>query len=195
MYPSEEEIKALHKKYATNEKTFDLIYTHSQIVSEIASELLRVKPIPDIDKEFVKVASLLHDIGAYTFFNNGQPSAKEYIRHGIEGEEILKSENFDPKFCRVASHHTGVGLRKEHIIESGLPLPHEDFLAETPEEELIMYADKFHSKTPKFNSYESYLEHTSRFGEENAKEFKRLANKFGIPDLKPLAERYNQPLD
>lgn len=43
--------------------------------------------------------------------------------------------------------HTGVGLTKEDVLVQGLPLPPADYVAITPEERLVMYADKFHSKT------------------------------------------------
>ena len=49
--------------------------------------------------------------------------------------------------ARVAERHTGTGLRKEEIIRRNLPLPHEDFVPETMEEQVICYADKFFSKT------------------------------------------------
>lgn len=62
-----------------------------------------------------------------------------------EGEAILKSEGFPEKLWRFASHHTGVGLTRD-VINQKLPLPEADYLVETDEELLVMYADKFHSK-------------------------------------------------
>ena len=47
----------------------------------------------------------------------------------------------------MASHHTGVGLTAEQILHRKLPLPAVDLLAETVEEELVMYADAFHTKS------------------------------------------------
>lgn len=195
MFPTTEQITALHRKYAPDETTFELIYTHCRIVADIALQLFDKKPQANIDKRFIEAACLLHDIGAYKLFQNGSHTDQDYILHGIKGQEILEAEGYDPKICRVASHHTGVGLKKADIIKNNLPLPHEDFLAETPEEELIMYADKFHSKKPRFNSYESYLVTTSKFGMDNVNAFKNLAEKFGMPDLAPLSRAYNHPVE
>jgi uncharacterized protein len=93
---------------------------------------------------------------------------------------------------RFASHHTGTGISKDEIIARNLPLPHQDYFAETPEEELVMYADKFHSKKepPVFNSHELYSDYVTRFGEEPCARFAALTAKFGKPDLAPLIAEY-----
>lgn len=87
-----------------------------------------------------------------------------------------------------------MGISKTDVTAQNLPLPCEDYFAETEEEELIMYADKFHSKNPQFNSFESYSEHISKFGEDKVKKFAELAEKFGVPELNELAQKYNQPI-
>lgn len=60
-----------------------------------------------------------------------------------------------------------------------------DYTASTDEELLVMYADKFHSKTtpPVFNSYESYRAQVMKFNPRNADKFDAMAEKFGKPDL------------
>jgi hypothetical protein len=45
-------------------------------------------------------------------------------------------------------------------------LPEQDFTAESLEERLVMYADKFHSKPPRFNSFAQYVAHAAKFGQE-----------------------------
>jgi uncharacterized protein len=71
-------------------------------------------------------------------------------------------------------------------------LPVDDYLAETDEELLIMYADKFHSKTtpPYFNSFEWYKQGVAKFGADKVIKLENMAKKFGVPDLKPLSEKY-----
>lgn len=192
--PTFEEIKALHKKYASTDNVFDLVFTHSKIVSEIAALLLEAKPQAGIDAEFVRVGCLLHDIGVYTLYKDDALNKGVYITHGVEGYKVLKSEGFEEALCRVASHHTGVGLSKEDIEQEDLPLPNEDFLAQTQEERLIMYADKFHSKTPKFNSFDSYRHQILRFGVSKAEKFDELAEEFGILTLEELSKKYDHPL-
>lgn len=192
--PTESEIKALHKKYATSPEAYDRIFTHCLIVWDIARSIIKEKQLNTIDIELVKAGCLLHDIGAYSLFRDGWFDKERYITHGIVGYRLLKEEGYSEQLCRIASHHTGVGLSKIDIERQGLPLPNEDFLAETIEEELVMYADKFHSKHPRFNSYESYRKTVSKFGDDNARRFEELASRFGIPDLQSLANRYDQPL-
>lgn len=195
--PSISEIEALHRKYAPTESVFELVFTHCKVVSDIATQLAEKSGI-NVDIELVKVGCLLHDIGVYPLFgkNGVETDTSKYITHGVRGEEILQTEGFVEKICRFASHHTGAGITKEQILENNLPLPHNDYLAETPEEELVMYADKFHSKIvpPVFNSHKFYAEYVARFGVEAVNSFASLTQKFGKPDLEPLMSKYGHTI-
>lgn len=197
MLPTREDILKLHKKYAPTEAAFQSVYAHCQIIAEIAAELLLKKP-QNLDARLVEAGCLLHDIGVYKLYRpDGVKDRSAYISHGLLGYEVLKSEGIDERICRIASHHTGVGLTKEDIIKSGLDLPHEDFLADTPEEELAMYADKFHSKkdSPRFNSFESYKKTVKEFGDDKEERFEAMADKFGLPDLDTLSQKWHQPIE
>lgn len=147
-----------------------------------------------VDANLVRIGCLLHDIGVYTLLDaDGKVQVGgNYVTHGIEGEKILEQEGFPEAISRFAAHHTGVGLSKQDVIEQKLPLPATDYLAETDEEELIMYADKFHSKTtpPYFNSFAWYKQDISQFGKGKAEKFEQLAQKFGLPDLESLSVQY-----
>lgn len=194
--PTIEEIEALHHKYAPDQKVFELVWTHCRIVGDIALQLAQNSGV-EVDSILVRVGCLLHDIGVYSLYGeDGFENAKDYITHGIRGEEVLKSEGFPETIWRFASHHTGAGITKEQIVANNLPLPREDFLAETPEEELVMYADKFHSKSkpPYFNTHEYYTDYVTRFGEEASANFAALTEKFGKPDLAPLIAQYGHEL-
>ncbi|HEV2403793.1 MAG TPA: HD domain-containing protein [Candidatus Saccharimonadales bacterium] len=191
--PMPQQIEALHHKYAPSAAAFDLVFTHCNIVSEIAAQCIADKRLT-VDDELVKVGCLLHDIGVYPLLDK---SGKEregihYITHGIRGEAILREEGFPETICRFASHHTGVGLTKQDIVSQKLPLPLQDYEAETKEEELIMYADKFHSKLipPCFNTYEYYKKSVAKFGQDKAERFEQMAQEFGVPDLAPFIEKY-----
>lgn len=192
-YPSLEEIKKLHKKLALNDQVFQRVFIHCEIINKIALHITEKNAL-NINLELINSGSLLHDIGAYEFFNKEPFNEKEYIRHGIVGYNILKDLDFPQELCRIASHHTGVGIQKEEIIRDNLPLPHEDFLADTLEEKIIMYADKFHSKHPQFNTYESYRNKILKFGLDKMKIFELMAQEFGIPEIQNLAKEYNMPL-
>ena len=195
--PTFQEIESLHRKYASSNKVFDLIFTHCQIIADIAEQLISQNNLV-VDRDLVKVGCLLHDIGVYPILDDAgnRREGLHYITHGTRGEAILKDEGYPEEIWRMASHHTGVGLSKDDIKNQNLPLPEQDYLAETKEETLVMYADKFHSKSPipHFNSYESYKELVETFGEGKSKIFEQMAQDFGIPDLKLLSEKYDQPI-
>jgi uncharacterized protein len=192
-FPDENEIKTIHKKYAPSVDAFNRIFTHCLIVWDIAKSIIEEKQL-NVNVELVKAGCLLHDIGAYSLFKDGWFDENMYITHGIRGYDLLKTEGYDEQLCRIAAHHTGVGLSRDDIKQQNLPLPDQEFLAETIEEELVMYADKFHSKHPRFNSYESYRQTVAKFGEGKAKRFDELSSRFGIPDLRDLSKKYKQPL-
>ncbi len=194
MIPSLSEITALHHKHAPSEKVFDLVFTHSLIVKEIAEGIMEKKDL-SIDKELAIAGALLHDIGAYKLISSdGVFDGPNYIRHGVEGYAILKEENYPEALCRIAIHHTGAGITKDDVVRQNLPLPVADYLAETMEEKLIMYADKFHSKDPNFNTFDTYVAFVSKYGEDKVRNFNALAELFGLPDLAPLVAKYNHPI-
>ncbi len=191
--PSHDQIVALHHKYAPHSEAFELVFTHCQIVWDIAEQLIDTSKLR-VDKDLVRVGCLLHDIGVYTLFlSDGNLDHKNYIQHGERGYKILKAEGFNETLCRFTSHHTGVGLSKADIIEGGLPLAHEDFFADTPEEELVMYSDKFHTKStpPSLMTADSYANFVARFGKDKSQKFRDMQSRYGTPDLATLAHKYN----
>lgn len=193
MYPSYDQVVSLHKQQAPDQNAFEIVFTHSVIVFEIAVQLMERNSL-EIDTELVRTGALLHDIGTYALYKDGGFDRKNYIKHGILGYEILKKEKYPEKLCRIASNHTGTGITKEMIRKKNLPLPEGNYIASTIEERLVMYADKFHSKTPKFNTYDSYLEYSRQFGKSVSEKFIELSKEFGIPDLEVLSKKYHQPI-
>ncbi|MBB4893524.1 uncharacterized protein FHS39_002555 [Streptomyces olivoverticillatus] len=190
--PTAQDIRALHQKYAPTTEAFDLVYTHCEIVWSIAEQLL-TSTDHQLDTDLVRAGALLHDIGVYQLYDHtGQLDHGNYIRHGVLGYDLLRQEGLPERLCRFCSCHTGVGLTKHDIQQQNLPLPTADFLAETNEERLVMYADKFHSKTtpPKFLSATAYSAYVARFGPDKARAFQALRDEFGEPELTPLSTRY-----
>lgn len=183
----------LHHKYAPSDDVFDLVVVHCRIVQDIALQLIRDNDLK-INTELVSIGAFIHDIGVHSLFQaNGKlKDNANYITHGILGEKILRSEGFPEEICRFASNHTGVGLTKKDIKLQNLPLPNQDYVAHTDEELLVMYADKFHSKTspPYFNSYEWFKNDIKKFGEDKSILFQEMADKFGKPDLEFLKNKY-----
>ncbi len=172
---------------------YDLVFVHCQIVCDIALSCIAARGLA-VDPDLIRAGALLHDIGVYPLFaaDGAMRAGVAYITHGTEGERILRQEGLPEAIWRMASHHTGVGLTIQDIEHQGLPLPRQDYTAETEAERLIMYADKFHSKTtpPYFNSYEWYRADVAKFGQNKVDKFDALATEFGVPDLVPLSARY-----
>lgn len=85
---------------------------------------------PDFDIKTAVLGALLHDIGR---------SVSHGIDHGVIGGEILRKNNFEEKFAKIAERHIGAGITKEEAVE--LNLPKRDYLPETLEEKVIANAD------------------------------------------------------
>ncbi|MEV4331778.1 HD domain-containing protein [Streptomyces sp. NPDC049597] len=190
--PSVDEIRALHLKYAPNDAAFGLVFTHCEIVWRVAERLIAVSGC-GVDADLVRAGCLLHDIGVYRLYDvEGRLNGQNYVRHGVLGHEALEAEGLPEVLCRFCSCHTGVGLSKEDVLAQRLPLPPADYLAVTPEERLVMYADKFHSKTtpPKFVSPDTYAAYVGRFGQDKVAAFRALRAVFGDPELEHLAAAY-----
>ncbi|MEV5705862.1 HD domain-containing protein [Actinoallomurus sp. NPDC052274] len=193
--PTDEEIRALHERHAPTEAAFALVYTHCEIVCGIAEQLLADGP-PDVDADLVRAGALLHDIGVYRLYDAaGRIDEAGYIRHGILGHELLSDEGLPEALCRFCSCHTGMGITREDVRRQELPLPVADYVAESREEEFVMYADKFHSKTdpPTFVTPGSYAARLRRFGADKVAKFTSMCETFGVPDLRPLAAEYGHP--
>ena len=191
LIPSDGEIRALHEKYAPTPEAFELVHTHCRIVCEIAERLLGADP--GLDADLVRAGCLLHDIGVYRLYDErGRLDHTRYVRHGVLGHALLRSEGFAEVICRFCSCHTGMGLSRDDVQRQKLPLPVADYLAESGEERLVMYADKFHSKTepPTFVSATTYAARVRRFGEDKAAAFLSLREHFGTPDLVPFLSTY-----
>lgn len=192
--PTDQDILALHEKHAPTPGALNRVYTHCVIVCSIAEQLCsRPGPGLDVDIDLARAGSLLHDIGVYRLYNDaGDLDQANYIRHGVLGYELLHEEGLPEAICRFASHHIGVGISREDVVAQRLPIPPADYLAETGEERLVMYADNFHSKTtpPVFRTAAECAARLRRFGEEKVRAFQAMRDTFGEPDLAQLSETY-----
>src|ERR1700729_3254756 len=192
--PTDEEILRLHEKHAPTADALDLVYTHCLIVCGIVEQLHSRSPAGrELDLNLMRAGSLLHDVGVYRLYDDaGHLDRGNYIRHGILGYGLLQEEGFPEAICRFASHHTGVGLTRDDVISQRLPLPPADYLAETDEERLVMYADKFHSKKtpPVLLTAPAYAARVRRFGAEKVAAFQSMRAAFGEPDLEPFSVAY-----
>ncbi len=141
-------LKIINNYYEEGSALLELLLTHSEMVARKALDVAEAAHL-QIDRDFVYDAAMLHDIG---IFRCNAPGIycygdEPYIRHGVIGGALLRQEGLDEAYARVCERHTGSGLTAKEIAETGMPLPHMDFLPESLEEKLICYADKFFSKS------------------------------------------------
>ena len=134
-YPSENELRRI-------------LMVHSRQVADRCLLIANKHPELRLDKEFLEEAAMLHDIGIYRTNAPGIQcfGTEPYIRHGLIGGQILREKGWE-RHARVCERHTGTGLTAWDIEQQQLPLPHEDFMPEVLEEQVVCYADKFYSKT------------------------------------------------
>ena len=170
--------------YKDHEDLKTVLLKHSEQVGKKALQILEKSSL-HIDKNEAMNGALLHDIGIFqchapSILCNGN---ENYIAHGIIGAELLRNYGHEHGinleiYARICERHTGSGLTKNDIILQNLPLPHQDFLPETPLEKLICLADKFFSKSGSMQ-------------EKNIDSVRRSMEKFGVDSLRRFDELYN----
>ncbi len=170
----------LLKKYSLEEKYYKIVLKHGLAVLGKSIEIINKKELYDkIDFDLIISGALLHDIGSFGFMKNFNNKQVDYLKHGIIGGKILRSEGLE-KESLIAERHIGAGLSKKYIIENNLPLPQKNFLPISLEEKIICYADKFHSKSgKKIDNLKSIKKEMKEFGAEPLKRFLELEKMFG----------------
>jgi uncharacterized protein len=197
MIPSHKHINAMHHKYAANGLLYTLVTDHCHAVADIALWCADQIPDENVDKRLLEAAALLHDIGSYGFMSDADGSVANhhtYAQHAMVGADILRAEGVDERIAQVVETHVQLGLTKEEIAQLGLGLPPRDMTPKSIEAEILCYADRFHSKRPKFNAYDTYEKFLQSVFPMQVAKFRAAAEKFGRPDLLPLAKKYDHPL-
>lgn len=159
-----------------------ILLTHSLQVTQRALSICDRHPELHLDRDFLEAAAMLHDIGIIGCDAPGiECYGKEpYICHGIIGAKMLGDTQAMAPYARVCARHTGAGITRDEIVRQGLPLPLQDFLPETLEEQVICYADKFYSKSrlDHEKTIEEALRSLRKFGEDGVHRFLDWAEKF-----------------
>lgn len=171
----------IDKYYGDNAELRDILVRHSTAVAHKALAIADAHPELKLDRRFLLEAAMLHDIG---IIRTDAPDIKcfgtePYIRHGVIGAEMMRAEGY-PRHARVCERHTGAGLSQKEIERQGLPLPHTDLLPETPEEQVVCYADKFFSKT-RLDTEKTIAQaerSVAKHGEEGLRRFKEMEKRF-----------------
>lgn len=173
--------KIIEKYYPKDTDIYFILKIHSEQVAEKVLQIADKHPELKLNKEFLREASLLHDIG---IFLCDAPrihckGTHHYIEHGYLGAELLRKEGLS-QHAFVCERHTGTGLTKETIIKNNLSLPHQDFFPQTLEEQVICYADKYFSKTKlsEPHTVDQIRKELARFGDYQVAMFDTWRNKF-----------------
>lgn len=171
----------IQKYCGENKALYEILWTHSMAVANRALKICKLHPELELNCQFLKEASMLHDIGIVLADAPGIEcyGTEPYIRHGLLGAEILRAEGLEAH-ARVAERHTGTGLTVDQITRQQLPLPARDFSPETLEEQVICYADKFYSKShlEREKTPEQVLRSLEKFGDEGVERFRRWMEMF-----------------
>jgi uncharacterized protein len=161
---TEKEAVKLLKKYSKNKDDFNKVLRHSKAVMK---EAVRIgEKVKDVDLDFIKSASLLHDIGRFQ---------KGPLEHGVAGASILRKEGLNDH-ALVAERHLGAGISKEEIIEEGLRLPLKDYIPISKEEKIITHADSLVFGYKIKRTEDAVKRFTDELGEKVGKKVKKLAD-------------------
>ncbi len=173
--------KLIESYYPKGSPSYEILTKHSEDVCKKAIDIAEQKPHLEIDKEFVREAGMLHDIG---IFQTNAPKiacfgSEPYIRHGYLGAELLRSLGYERQ-ALVCERHTGSGLTMDMIREQKIDLPEGIYYPISLEEKLICYADKFFSKTKlgEEKSLDKVLRSMTKFGDQSLKRFEALHELF-----------------
>lgn len=171
----------INKYYPNPNELKHILWVHCTLVKEKALAIAETHPELNANKTFLAEAAMVHDIGIFLTNAPGIQcfGQEHYLRHGVLGADLMRKEGFE-NHARVCERHTGTGLTKEAIIKNKLPLPLQDFLPETIEEQIICFADKFFSKThlEKEKTPEQAMHSLEHFGEKGVEIFKEWMIRF-----------------
>tara|TARA_B110000305_G_C19182336_1_gene512569 strand:+ start:230 stop:790 length:561 start_codon:yes stop_codon:yes gene_type:complete len=176
-------INIINKYYEKESLSYYILLEHSRLVEKKAVSIAKSLPQLALNIDFIKEASLLHDIGI--FLTNapgiGCNGDMPYICHGYLGAEILIQEGL-PKHALVCERHTGTGITSKDITENDLPLPIRDMMPISVEEQIICYADNFFSKNKnklhKERSIKKIQKNLLKFGEHKVAIFNEWHKRF-----------------
>ena len=152
--PTAYALEAIDFFYADRPELRRTLLRHSRCVCDKALAIGRASG-RKLDFELVISGAYLHDLGIVSCHAPGIGcfGTEPYLRHGLLGGAMLNLYAMRHKvpacgrLIGICERHTGSGLTASEIASEHLPLPEQDFLPETPEEKLIMLADKFFSKS------------------------------------------------
>jgi len=176
-------IEIISQYYDPGSKLFDIMVNHGRQVAQKALDAADRVPDLNPDRNFIKEAAMLHDIGIFlTAWPKIDCFGKHpYVSHGYLGRELLENKGL-PKHALVCKRHAGLGIAKEDIILHNLQLPERDMCPVSIDEQIICYADKFFSKNGKINSREKpvteIIDRVEKYGQDKVLRFQTWLDLF-----------------
>ncbi|MDY6790366.1 MAG: HD domain-containing protein [Thermodesulfobacteriota bacterium] len=176
-------IEIISKYYTPGSKLFDIMVNHGRQVAKKALDAADKVPHLKCDRDFIKEAAMLHDIGVFltAWPKKGCFGKHPYVCHGYLGRELLEKNRL-PKHALVCERHVGLGITKEEIISHHLPLPQRDMCPVSIEEQIICYADKFFSKNGQLKAtekpVEKILKRLEKYGRDKVLRFQSWVDLF-----------------
>jgi len=177
-------VKQCQQFFDPGTKCFEILENHNRLVCEKAVMVAEKVPHLNPDINFIKEASMLHDIGicrtnAPKIGCNGD---YPYVFHGVKGRELLDTLGLY-RHGLVAERHTGTGITVGDIKERNLGLPLRDMVPVSIEEIIVCYSDKFFSKNSKPDHQEKTFDEVvtllKPFGQNQVDKFIEWAGLFG----------------
>lgn len=188
----------LYRYYPEDNALRRMLLHHSRQVCTRALQIVDRHPELGANRALVEAGAMLHDIG---IFRTDAPGihchgTAHYLLHGIIGAQLLRKEaellrqkaehegstsslqeedaTFYEALARICERHTGTGLTRQVIAQRGLPMPDQDLLPETIEEQIICYADKFYSKShlERERSIAQTIASLEKFGDAGVEKFR-----------------------
>ena len=163
-----------------------MVYTHCRIVCDIAEQLYARSGV-DADLGLVRAGALLHDVGVYRLYDAaGRLDQPATSGTGCSATSCCARKGCPRRSAGSPRTTRGSASPAQDVLRQELPLPPADYVAETPEEALVMYADKFHTKTapPAFLTAAAYAAYVRRFGADKVAAFAGMRATFGDPDAR-----------
>jgi uncharacterized protein len=108
----------------------DEAVTHSIEVARKALEISSRVRLP-VDRKLIIRGAVYHDLG----------KSKTYgMQHGEIGAQMAQDLNLGNEITQIILKHIRGGLTEQEAVELGLPI--RDYTLKTPEEKIIIYADR-----------------------------------------------------
>lgn len=137
---SEKEISLL-KDVGCSDKVIEHVIAVAEAALSIADEVKK-----SVDKELIRLGSLLHDIGR----------AKTHgIDHSVVGAQMAAELGMDERVVWIIERHIGAGIPADEARAMGLP--YKDYLPISPEEKIVAHADNLLSGS-RITSFEESLQ-------------------------------------